>query len=320
MEYFAGDMNKFVAFGKEFFGEQVFATIVRNPDTKAQLLQVAKILNGLDARFGDNKKQSSRKENNMRYAKLNVVAENNHTAGSFNRLMGNMNKYTVCFISAWRAHHYEYNGELSESSLPGKETDQPASHNENQKRSKILESLLKKEGLQFNKCEGGYREESSKSENGREEHVTEKSYAVVNNKYNDEDFINLMIQLGTKFDQDSILITQPTNEGNDRKIANVTGDYYITNPKVGTVGSVDMHFDSIEPSAVSDYFTRVFGKSFTLTTVASLEKDVYVSNSLNMRICRSAKFNRLHPHLALKRKYYRSNPGAIPAELRKYIK
>ena len=100
----------------------------------------------------------------------------------------------------------------------------------------------------------------------------------------------------------------------------MTGDYYITNPKVGTVGSVDMHFDSIEPSAVSDYFTKVFGKSFTLTTVASLENDVYVSNSLNMMISRSAKFNRLHPHLALQRKYYRNNPNAIPAELRKYIK
>ena len=225
------------------------------------------------------------------------------TAGSFNRVMSQLNKTVCCFITAFRGHKYDEEGN---------ETDLDASHNDNRKRNKHLEADIKEAGLAFYRCKGGYIEKDSQ---GNENEVTEDTFCVANNKFNDEDFTNLMIDLGTKYDQDSILITEPKKDKDARKVVSIIGRYYCTSTRVGTIGSVLDEFDNLTVSDISEYFTKLYGKSFTLEKISSnVSKEVSHIYGLNSNFLGSVFFEEHYPHLAIKRKKYSSSK--MPVRIR----
>ena len=224
------------------------------------------------------------------------------TAGSFNRVMSQLDKTSCCFITAFRGHKYDEGGN---------ETDVDASHNDNRKRNKNLEADIRSSGLAFYRCKGGYME---KDLNGESREVTEDTFCVANNKFNDEDFVNLMIDLGSKYDQDSILITFPKKEKDERKVTSIIGRYYCTSPRTGNVGEVLDEFDNLSVSDISEYFTKLYGKSFTLEKISSnVSKEVSHIYGLNSNFLGSVFFEEHYPHLAVKRKKYASS---VPEKLR----
>lgn len=231
----------------------------------------------------------------------------NHTAASFNRVMTQMDKTVCCFITAFRGHKYDEND---------METEDDASRNDNRKRNKRLEADIKDSRLAFYRCKGGYREVDLK---GDSREVTEDTFCVANNKYTDEDFVNLMIDLGVKYDQDSILITFPNKTGG-RKVADITGRYYCTSTRTGTIGQVLDEFDHLTQSDISEYFTKLYGKSFTLERISSDISGEYVSSigsSVNTRFLASNRFAEKYPHLAVRRRVY-SRGTSMPKRLERY--
>jgi len=237
-----------------------------------------------------------------------IISRRERTAATFNRVMGQLDKTVCCFITAFRGHKYDDEGN---------ETEEDASHNDNRKRNKNLEADIKSAGLAFYRCKGGYRETDL---NGESREVAEDTFCVANNKYSDEDFVNLMIDLGVRYDQDSILITIPNKSGNDRKTADITGRYYCTSTRVGTIGEILDEFNNLSVSDISEYFTKLYGKSFTLEKISSDITTDYVSSigrSVNTRFLASQAFAEKYPHLALKRAVYKRG-GRVPVSLRKY--
>ena len=79
-----------------------------------------------------------------------------------------------------------------------------------------------------------------------------------------------MLHLGTLFSQDTILVTRPSKENKARQLANVTADYYITNPKIGTVGTKKEHFENLTMSNLTQFFTRMYGNSFSFISEMEL--------------------------------------------------
>ena len=216
-------------------------------------------------------------------------------AGGLNRVFQNMEGFVTCILSGHRDNHYEYNtsdGLPTWESLPGKYTNHPAPIKERRLRNEILEKKLKESGLGFNKCAGGFIEKKESSAQ-----ITEYSFIVYNNRFNEDDFIKLMIYLGSKFDQDSILITKPVYTKDFSKLANIEADYYVTSPRNGVVGSKEMHFKDISMSEITKYFTRIYGREFKF--VSMLEPELKCSKPSGSFAMNSMehRFAKMYPFL-----------------------
>ena len=223
--------------------------------------------------------------------------------GSFNRVFQNMEGYTTCSITGFRTHKYEYNtldGKPTFQALPGKENIRDlATHTDNQLRNRILEEQIRKAGLGYSKCIGNYLEE------GQESASPEESFIIYNTKYRTSDFINLMVYLGSKFDQDTVLITNPTYKKDGRTFANVEANLYATSPRVGVLGSVVEHFDKVSTLEIKDYFTKIFGRNYTFSKVSHIEEPHGHISGINTKRLFDLEFEKLFPEVAKQRRGFK---------------
>lgn len=193
-------------------------------------------------------------------------------ASSFNRAVSHMNNEVCCFITAFRGEY---------------------SRKENQKRNKQLEADLKNSGLTFIKADGGFIENAG-TENATR--VTEESFCVINNRYTDEDFIDLMCDLCGKYNQDAVLITIPQyQDRTHKKVMDVIGIYYDRN------GHYDKG-DVFHNATVQDaelYFTNIHGKDFVLSSCGLIEHKTNDMDTRNFstRFNASRIFAAKYPHL-----------------------
>lgn len=146
---------------------------------------------------------------------------------------------------------------------------------ENRKRNRELMRDITNEGYSFIKITGGYREmididnpnydnaEPVRGSDKRLLTVIEESLLIPNydlktkSSGNFSDLEDLAIRLGKIYEQDCVLIAPPKS-----------GAYYVvTNPRYGSVGDVDMKFDSMSLASIADAYFSSLSK-----TIAKLKK------------------------------------------------
>ena len=174
-------------------------------------------------------------------------------ASSFNRLMTHMKETECMFITAFRSNY---------------------SRKENIRRNKQLISDLNHWNLSFIKVIGGFTENKGSED---EVDVNEYSYCVINNRYTTDDFVDIAVTLCRKYEQDAVLVTfpvaeQPRTTRSKQNIIGIDGKYYDKN------GNVDMEFDNITVQNVTEYFTRIGNRKFTLYS----EGDEVIAESIDV--------------------------------------
>lgn len=180
-------------------------------------------------------------------------------ASSFNRVLQHMNDTECCFITAYR---------------------DVFNHTVNEKRNKLLEKKIKDAGFSFIRASDGYVEHDAE---GNPVDVTEDTFCVINNRYTKDDFIKWAISLCKDVDpnktlcapndpardsgiqnQEAVLVTIPVPvDGPTRskpRAVGIIGRYYDAN------GNIDMEFGDVTISDITEYFTWVCGKKFSLIT------------------------------------------------------
>ena len=162
---------------------------------------------------------------------------------SFNRVLEHMNETECCFITAFRSEN---------------------STKENRRRNKELYKEIKASGLSFIKAFGGYVETL---EDGTQQDVTEDTYCVINNRYSQEDFIELACKWCGEFGQESVLVTIPV-EYDARKHTGFSGKVHIIGRYYNANGDVEMEFTNVNIRTVEEYFTNVHNKAFVLSSVS----------------------------------------------------
>lgn len=141
---------------------------------------------------------------------------------------------------------------------------------ENRARNKKLAADLKANDLGFIRVTGGYREVIDKDnvnwddaevipDNDEKRLLTimEESLLVPNfdiktkKPFDDFDKLkDIIIDLGIKYEQDSVLISPPHSDGN--------AYYVITNERYGDLGDIDMKFDKMDLASITDtYFSSL---------------------------------------------------------------
>lgn len=190
-------------------------------------------------------------------------------ASSFSRVVDYMNNYDCMFITAFR-HEY--------------------SVKENRRRNKELAADIHGSDLTYIKAFGGFIERGENPDGVR---VTEDTFCVVNNGYRTEDFIKLAVSWCKKYDQDSVLVTIPTQDKTRNHAINVIGRYYDQN------GNIDMQFDHANVQDAQDYFTNICGKDFVLSStdisVSATEYEPYSGTAGYIKAMR--RFKDRYPEL-----------------------
>lgn len=160
-------------------------------------------------------------------------------ASSFSRLMTHMEEAECMFITAFRSS---------------------CSSTENAERNNQLINDINHWDLSYIKIIGGYTE----NEGGNDEIVeNDYFYCAINDKYTPEKFAELAVMLCKKYGQDAVLVTfpvadKPRTTRSKQNIIRIDGKYYDKN------GKVDKEFDNITVQNVTEYFTKVGNKKFTL--------------------------------------------------------
>lgn len=167
---------------------------------------------------------------------------------NYNKLLNYHLENGFCILTAFRS-------ELSQS--------------ENRSRNKQLMNDLKSAGYSFIKITGGFKEtinsdnphwdeaEPTNDPNQKMWLTIEESLIVPNYNINTkspnenfDDLKSLIIRLGIKYGQDSVLISEPHSNGK--------AYYVVTNSRIGDVGSIDMQFNGTSLASISDeYFSSL---------------------------------------------------------------
>lgn len=161
---------------------------------------------------------------------------------SFNRFKKHFDTNDVAIISACRKYAEDDKTRLSKK--------------ENLARTKSLAHDLWLLGYGYSSVTGSYVEPYIDKKTGKEikERVIEYSFLVFNNndpkEYHTE-FLEDMKHLANKYNQDSVLV----------KLKGQPGHYYYQD------GHIDGNFTTINDDVVTEYFTRLRGKIFTLEAV-----------------------------------------------------
>ena len=202
-------------------------------------------------------------------------------SSSASKLNSYMNTHQMGFITAFRGTDEHGNAK---------------SQNKNRAKNKELESDIRSMGLPYLKVVGGYIE-TVRGEDGepildthgkeQKQQVSEDSFAIINNSYSTSNFIDLMVEWGRKYNQDSVLVTIPNLDfdGEISRIAlenrqkygvkDIVGKYYDQSGNiVGTLS--DISYNDVE-----EYFTKIKNKPFEFKTAVWSEV--------------SAAFQSLHP-------------------------
>ena len=163
------------------------------------------------------------------------------------------------------------------------------SDEENARKTKQLENDIRQLGLGYKPSYGGYVENKNSPD---ERDITgEVSFIVAKPKdMLDEDFMDIAIELGNRYNQESVLVALPTmNQGKPSYIKTSGND----------IGNVDMQFDKFRQSIKSgpdkdDYFTKTKrnGKQFSfyntvtdsnLRSVSGKTYSIVTSNDVTMK-------------------------------------
>lgn len=160
---------------------------------------------------------------------------------------------------------------------------------ENLKRTKLLEQDLRDIGFGFRPVIGGFKENFGTPE---EKLVNELSFIVPKPKDVGEDkFLNIMLNLGKKYEQDSILVVLPTiNNGNPVYLDTKTN-----------IGKEEMDFNTYRFAGPEDiYFTKLIKgntPAFTLEKKDSLNNKYkfFVNPNLTMDSIGNYYFGKLFP-------------------------
>lgn len=160
-------------------------------------------------------------------------------ASSFNRLMTHMEEAECMFITAFRSSY---------------------SLTENAERDNQLINDINHWDLSYIKIIGGYTENEG---SGDEIDVNDFFYCAINDKYTPERFAEIAVMLCKKYEQEAVLVTfpvadKPRTTRSKQNIIRVEGKYYDKN------GKVDKEFDNITVQNVTEYFTKVGNRKFTL--------------------------------------------------------
>ena len=177
------------------------------------------------------------------YIRSSESFDANIVGAGFNRVVSHMNKSQCGFITAFR-------------------NKEEQSRAESRRKNKTLADEIKAAGLSFIKGIGGYAEKK----NNTSETVEEESYLIINNKYDENTFINLMCKWCGEYNQDSVLITFPRPDKNNANGINIVGQYY---DRYGKPDS-SMTFENVTLTDVGDYFSRIGGKRFVLSSTKYL--------------------------------------------------
>lgn len=203
---------------------------------------------------------------------MKINSSKNIQSSSFNRARQHMNERACGFITAFRGEY---------------------SHKENLRRNKLLEADIKGSGLTYIAAKGGFIENSGTYD---EQRVTEDTFCVINNRFPVQDFIDLMVYLCGKYEQESVLITVPVRNKSNKALS-VKGYYYTAD------GSIDMQFDNATVQDADLYFTNIHGKDFVLSSVQEYKTEGYDLQSVYGNVMGHVDFKKLYPKLARK-----SNP------------
>ena len=160
-------------------------------------------------------------------------------ASSFSRLMTHMEEAECMFITAFRSSY---------------------SLMENAERNNQLINDINHWDLSYIKIIGGYTGNEGIDD---EIDVNDFFYCAINDKYTPERFTEIAVMLCKKYGQDAVLVTfpvadKPRTTRSKQNIIRVDGKYYDKN------GKVDKEFDNITVQNVTEYFTKVGNKKFTL--------------------------------------------------------
>lgn len=148
-------------------------------------------------------------------------------------------------------------------------------------RDEYYEQLLKevdKSDLTYIKCKGGLNE----------------AVCVVNNGYNDEDFVKLGVEWCGKYENKAILITFPIREEvNQRRLIKIVGEVY------NGEGQVKEKFEFCVPfTGTDECFARVFGKPVALDDKAEIViTDLMPPATNNGRFIAHTRFKNKYPSL-----------------------
>lgn len=200
-------------------------------------------------------------------------------ASSFNRAIEHMNTKQCGFITAFR--HQDSQGNL-------------LSNNENRRRNKELETDIKKSGLTYIKCKGGFIEDKGTEHESR---VTEDTFCVINNRFSHNDFTKLMIAWCAKYEQEAVLVTTPVPQRAKNgqplvnKPINVIGTYWSGE------GKEQSTFNNATVQDAEEYFTNICGKDFVLSATELNETNWPNNYSATGRALGINAFKKLYPDL-----------------------
>lgn len=160
--------------------------------------------------------------------------------GTFIRFANHMNTEQCGFVSAFR-NEYTYS--------------------ENLRRNKELSKDIQDSDLSYIKVKGGYVEKKAGTDDEFID-VVEDTYCIINSCMDPDDFIEFMVGLCKKYDQESVLITTPVDHigrMTRERALNIIGAYYYKD------GKPHETFNNANLSTVEKYFTKVHGKKFALS-------------------------------------------------------
>ena len=139
---------------------------------------------------------------------------------------------------------------------------------ENLKRTELLELDLKNLGLGYRPSIGGFVENKDTPD---EVEVEELSFIVpYNNKFTQQEFLNMMLRLCNKYSQESILISLP--EFNDGKACYVKGD-----------GEIDFSFNKIGLPKNPTYYTKPIKHNTPKFEFSDSTYNIYELPELNLK-------------------------------------
>lgn len=197
-------------------------------------------------------------------------------ASSFNRAISHMNRVPCCFITAWR----EFGDDGERLSV-----------NQKRRRNKRLESDIRASGLSFIKASGGFIEDPG-SDNPHP--VAEDTFCVIDNRFPPDRFIALAVSWCKKYGQESVLLTYPREVGIDgpKKVFKGIGQHYE-----GNGNRLGDPMENISTKDIGEFFTRIGGKEFVLSSEESFETIGWGIRSYNGAVLGHREFARLYPDL-----------------------
>ena len=162
------------------------------------------------------------------------------------------------------------------------------SREENKERSELLEKNIFKSDLTYIRCKG-HRTDTDGTE------LIEDGFLVVNNGYNNEDFVKLGIEWCRKYEKKAVLVTIPVREEiNQRRLMKIAGHVYDGQGQIKD----RMEFTELPFSETEKCFAKAFGKAFELESSSEIMRtSLTLPATVNGHLMASVRFRNKYPGL-----------------------